>query len=677
MFAKTGVRASGRFGRLLVAAGLLLPLAAALPPAAFAGEEDEEAGSIYARVRWLDSGLSVERPSEGEVLAASANLPIIPGDRVSTGGGRAEIELADSSVLWLGEGTRLEVRNLADYDTRYERTNLLVLRRGALRIDNRDSTDSESVFQIDTEAGSIYLLSGGSFRIEANGSGTIVSAYSGVAEFSGEGGSVLVRTGQRSSVAIGAVPDEPRRFNTGRSDDFDRFHDDRVAAYVSDGSEPPEYEEVPVEVRPYVRELSSYGTWTTIAPYGVVWRPVFAGGWSPYTHGTWGWYPTGWVWISYDPWGWAPYRYGRWDYAPSYGWFWVPGRIWSGAWVSFAVSTTYVGWCPLNYWNRPVFHDPWIAGVPAVSVARLDPRGWQFVPAGRFGARGVAVAASRIDHLPRGTEVVVTRSLPAPLNPRAVATRTDPARGFYDQVRRSRVALPAASSSSGEPVSFRVQEHRQSVPPGAPKRAAPPRGRASQPRLSPSGAIAVPHQSAAASPAPRARTARPDDGTRTEPPKSSRAPHDTQARQQPQGRVVGQMAAPPQASRTTAPRTTTPTRTTTAPPAPRNADPSRATRQNPSRTPQETPPPAPHDPAVGRLVGGARPAPATPPQNSTSPTATPRSATPASQAEPDPTASQNRGASRSDSAREKQHQGKRQGKGPEKPKEQDNRASGS
>jgi hypothetical protein len=568
MVANRVLRASGRIGGWSLAAGMLLPwvLSAGFVSAA---EPDEEVGSTYARVRFLEDGLSIERPSEASVLAGAVNAALIAGDTIQTTTGRAEIELADSSVIFLDSDTRIELRNLADYDNRYERTNLLALRQGAIRIDNRDTADADSVFQIDTEAGSVYLLSGGSIRIEAGAGGTTVASYSGVAEFSGDGGSVLVRSGQRASVEAGAMPDEPRRFNTARADGFDLFHEERLGAWTGVRGAPPESEEMPVEVRPYVRELSSYGTWTTLQPYGVVWRPVFTGTWAPYAHGTWAWYPTGWVWVSYDPWGWAPYHYGRWDYVSSVGWFWVPGRVWSGAWVSFAVSTTHVGWCPLNYWNRPVFHDVAILSQPAVPAARLDPRGWQFVPVGRFG-RGALVAAMRVDRLPRGTEVVVTRRLPAPLAARAVATRTEPSATLVDQVRRSRVALPAATTSSGEPVSFRVQEQRRAAAQSSAKMAQRPRNAA--PRSAPAGTIPLPQ---AASRPPHAVPVKPPaDVTRTR----SAQEHDTPA-------------------------------------SPRN-DVSASQRGG-----------APaHDPAVGRLVGGVR-AVSVPPPPATIPAPQPRTQT--------------------------------------------------
>jgi hypothetical protein len=611
MSANAGVRASGWVGRGRIATGAFLPWVL-LAGIAVAAEPDEEVGSTYARVRFLEDVLNVERPAEGTALTAWLNAPLVPGDRIWTGAGRAEIELADSSVIFLDADTRLELRSLADYDNRYERTNLLALRHGAIRIDNRDGGDADSVFQIDTEAGSVYLLSGGSIRIEADTGETTVSSYSGVAEFSGDGGSVLVRSGQRAAVAIGAVPDEPRRFNTGRSDDFDRYHDERIAAALGDGPAAVETEQVPVEVRPYVRELSFYGTWTTMAPYGVVWRPAFASGWSPYVHGSWAWYPTGWVWVSSDPWGWAPYRYGRWDYAAPVGWFWVPGRVWSGAWVSFAVSSGYVGWCPLNYWNRPVFHDTWIVTQPAVSVARLDPRGWQFVPVGRFG-RGAVAAASRTDHLPRGTELVVTRRLPAPPQQRAGSTpRTEPLPSLVDQVRRSRVALPAASTSSGDPVPFRVQEQRRASAPAAPK-SAPSRGRTVPPRP-PGAAIPLPQATA-------------------------HAPH---------GKVPGR---PADVTTSRVPVNAPPSQPVAAMPPVRSGEhpiPSRPQRNDARREgndPTRNDAPPPHDPAVGRLVGGARHAPAPPPaasattpapapQGTRTPASSPRVAAPPSHPAP-------------------------------------------
>lgn len=440
--------------------GFWLVVAAALgvlPAAPASADDDQDRGSTYARVRYVDGGLTVQSTGQGEVVEAVVNTPVVPGDSAWTEDGRAEIELADGSVLRLDAGTRIDVRNLADLGNRYEKTTLIALRQGGLQIDAPEPSSSDKVIQIDSEGGSVYLLSGGSFRIDAEGSVCTVSSLRGVAELSGDGGSVLVRSGERSSAGRGRNPSDPRPFNTLRQDSFDRFCEERGQAYLRQGTDPAldrVREQSAPEIDPYIGELSTYGDWRVFSDYGYVWRPRYSGAWGPYVNGHWVSTPTGWAWVSYDPWGWAPYHYGRWDFVVDIGWFWIPGRIWSGAWVSYAVGPSYVGWCPLNYYNRPVFTS---VRVTNINVGRLDPRGWRFVPADRFAARGER-AAVRPDRLPRGTEVTVTGRLPR-FDPREVAARPEKWTRVVDQVRGSRTPMPAAGASD-PPVPFRNSERR-------------------------------------------------------------------------------------------------------------------------------------------------------------------------------------------------------------------------
>ena len=439
---------------MLLAGGVVSP--------AFAGpdEDDPEYGSVYGRIRYLEGGLTLERAGEGSVTDGVVNDPVTPGDRVSTEDGRAEISLADGSVVWFDQDTRVSLRNLADLDNRYEKTNLIALESGAFRVDTSDPESRDQTFRIDTEAGSIYLLSGGSYRIENEDGATTVYSFRGVAELSGDEDSVLVRTGERSSVQPGRLPSEPRRFNTARLDDFDRFVDSRQEAFLrrgGDGDSRDIPQDVPYEVRPYMSELSYYGSWRMVPSYGWVWRPVYAGSWGPYTNGYWSWCRGGWVWVSYDPWGWAPYHYGRWDFATDIGWVWIPGRVWSGAWVSFAVGPSYVGWCPLNYYNRPVFHDVTIVNTTYINVNHLRPRGWRFVNVDRFDERRPGRSFVRADRLPRGTEVVLTSRLPR-FDSKETGRRPDQGERLMEQVRRDRTPLPAAVDRESRPVSFRSME---------------------------------------------------------------------------------------------------------------------------------------------------------------------------------------------------------------------------
>lgn len=437
-----------------ILAGALLFL-----PAVTAAFADDESGSTYARVRHVEGRLSLQT-ADGEVTDATLNTPITPGDRVRAVDGRAEIELADGSVIWLEEGVHLDLRTLADNDNRYERNNVLALGEGSIRINAVEPEEKDKVFRIDTEAGSVYLLSGGSFRIDAGGDLATVSSLRGVAEVSGDAGSELVRTGERASVRAGREPSAPRPFNTLRLDDFDRFCEDRLAVYVEDdaGAESEEVEEnLPHEVRPYYRELSVYGGWRHLPTYGWVWRPSYYGSWGPYVNGYWTWYPTGWVWVSYDVWGWAPYRYGRWDFVFDVGWVWIPGRSWSGAWVSFAVGPSHIGWCPLNYYNLPVFHRGRLNTGVGVALGRLNPRGWRFAPVGRFNDRHVSRVAVRADRLPGGTELVVSGRLPR-FNPREIAERPERGRGFVEKVRAARTPLPGVAAVTDKPKPFREFE---------------------------------------------------------------------------------------------------------------------------------------------------------------------------------------------------------------------------
>ena len=444
----------------MFALGGALVLMMALQPAGMAQAEDEDYGSTFAHVRYIEGSLHLQRTQEGEVAEASLNSPVAPGDRAWTEQGRSEVALADGSIVWLDQDTRLDVRNLSDIDNSYEKTTLLALVQGGLRIETPESDSKDKVFQIDTEAGSIYLLSGGTFRIDSSDGVATVSSFRGVAELSGDEGSTMVRTGERSSVRRGRAPADARPFNTLRQDDFDRFCDERAAAYVRrDASAPVEevQQAVPQEVHPYLNELSAYGGWNYQPTYGWVWRPSYGPGWSPYANGYWDWYPTGWVWVSYDPWGWAPYHYGRWDFAVNLGWFWSPGSIWRGAWVSFAVGPSYIGWCPLNFYNRPVFQTVNIVNVTNINVNRLDSRGWRFASVNRFGGRGGPVPVIRPDRLPRGTDVVVTGRLPR-FDPKEVAARPEKGRQLVESVRASRVPLPGESAPAGREIPFRQQE---------------------------------------------------------------------------------------------------------------------------------------------------------------------------------------------------------------------------
>jgi hypothetical protein len=333
-----------------------------------AGGEPAESGAMYARLLYFEGGISLRRPAELNLPGSQVtpNTPLVPGDEIWTGqDGRAEVQLADGAILRLDTSARLSLLSLADLDGAFDDTTLLRLPNGSLYIRASSFDAQRRRFQIDTPAGSIFLLSEGIFRVDVtSGGAATISSFRGVAEILTEGTSVIAHSGERLTATPGRVPGEARAFNTLRSDPFDAWAESRDEAIASARSgRGPDSEDVPAPVRPYVTELSHYGTWTDTPEYGWVWVPGDTDTqWRPYYYGRWTWAPIGMVWVSSEPWGYAPYHYGRWHHTAGIGWFWAPGYIYSGAYVSWSVGPFYYGWSPTGYYGYPVMgghHSPW------------------------------------------------------------------------------------------------------------------------------------------------------------------------------------------------------------------------------------------------------------------------------------------------------------------------------
>ena len=136
----------------------------------------------------------------------------------------------------------------------------------------------------------------------------------------------------------------------------------------------------------FVSELTPYGKWTNLSPYGRVWAPTDQREWRPYSHGRWIYSDDyGWVWKSNDKWGEVTDHYGRWGYKDN-RWFWVPDKTWGPAWVDWRATDDYVGWSALPPDTDWMSQDEWR---PQHSYYSDFPNAYVFVPQRYFGATQV------------------------------------------------------------------------------------------------------------------------------------------------------------------------------------------------------------------------------------------------------------------------------------------------
>jgi hypothetical protein len=388
------------------ALGHTVPLAILLGSAAPAAAQapvarDAVAQDTPAHLAYVDGSASLAR--EDDLLDAGPGHPIVAGDRLRTGSGRAEVWFPDGSTLALDAHTSLEWRSPA----------VLLLTGGQLilfvaRQDDRDAgpggPPAPSRFHIDTPAGSVVSHEPGEYRIALSTDRAEefveLTVVRGAADLLGDGGSVAVRSGERAFGRLGSVPSYPQVALATRPDTFAQWALGRRDARLR---RPAAVRHLPPNLQAYGSTFDEYGTWGYEGSYGYVWYPHVGVDWRPYYDGFWT--PLrgyGWTWVGLDVWGWPTHHYGRWGHARG-RWFWRPDRYWGPGWVSWAGAPGYVSWCPLGFDNRPVFSlaygrawDAWVV-LPRSSFGRRGHHVNRYALAGHRVPRGTAFS---LDHAP-------------------------------------------------------------------------------------------------------------------------------------------------------------------------------------------------------------------------------------------------------------------------------------
>ena len=231
---------------------------------------------------------------------------------------------------------------------------------------------------------------------------------------------------------------------------------------------------LPSGLQTYGSTFDRYGSWQYAAPYGYVWYPTVAPEWRPYYNGSWSAVPAyGWTWVGADAWSFPTHHYGRWGVHRD-AWFWIPGRTWAAAWVSWGAATDFVGWCPLGWDNRPVF---------PLSIG--DGRswdGWTVLSRSHFGARGHHVNRDAYDsrRFDARTRFVEQSRAPVAL-PHQHGWQANDARRTTNAERRTPNAAPRTpnaerrTTNDGKRVPSSAAVPRRAYPIEAPRAAESPR----------------------------------------------------------------------------------------------------------------------------------------------------------------------------------------------------------
>ena len=364
-----------------IAFASMLGAVCAVAPA-IAQETAPYEGGAPAHVSFVEGTVTLER--EGRLDDAPANMPLLSGDRLRTNAGRAEILFADGSTLHLDQNTTVDLQS----------DELVRLIGGRLRLSIPGSS-REVGYRIDTANGWAQIVEAGEYRASLIQSELELAVLRGRAELINEDGRTPLRAGERAFARANAAPSYAYVFNSASWDSFDRWSEARRSERLGLSTQ-----YLPEEVRSYSASFDRYGSWRYESSYGYVWYPRVDVGWRPYYRGRWVTLrPYGATWVSVDPWGWPTHHYGRWGFNAGV-WFWIPGRTWGPAWVSWAHAPGYVSWCPLGWNNRPVVQ------IVNVNIYRgYDPwRAWTVIPQRHFGAGFVhrtVIAGNRIDERTR------------------------------------------------------------------------------------------------------------------------------------------------------------------------------------------------------------------------------------------------------------------------------------
>jgi hypothetical protein len=510
---------------------------------------------VPAHLAAVDGDAWLER--DGRREQAEENLPLIAGDRLWTERGRLEVLFAD--------GTSLAVDEYTDLDLLSDRLARLESGRISLTVSRTAAADT---YRVDSAGTTTWIRAAGEYYITTTptdrGDGDVqVLVMRGLAEISSPFGRSLVRAGYEASASARTVPTLPYAVTVSSWDAFSRWTDSQHG--YRQGLTSTSY--LPEELRYYGGLFDRQGSWRYEPVVGYVWYPHVETSWRPYSVGRWSVVGSfGWTWIGHDRWSWPTHHYGRWGLSGT-RWYWIPGRRWAPAWVSWASAPSYVGWSPLGYNNRPLIDIN-------INIGQTW-RAWSVAPTRSFYAgavvasrdvirpadigRGFVLRSSPPRHL-AGTRSIAPTPRGSVAAPRSSRITAPPVRDREPAARASSVTAPRSRPEVQRPPST-SRPTRPAIDRAAPSTTAPP----ARVDRGPSRSVEMPapigrpsqriYSGAAPNGGPRA-TAAPRTGPRPAgpPPSASESSPNRQPGRTPRARNSGDRGPDPRVAAPPAPR---------------------------------------------------------------------------------------------------------------------------
>lgn len=301
----------------------------------------------YARLRYVDGDVTLYPVDNQRPNDATVNTPLADGDELQTKSGRAELAFRNGVVVRVGNDSAIRIISTYSPMT-------IELLQGTLFVDSHMVNSLRDELTIQASSTQVYLIDEGNMRVDLGQERTVrVTSIEGQSEVSANGRRVLLEAGERTYIDSNNYPETPQAAD--KFDDLDDWNASRMETYANRDYNYGENEYVDESIYYDSYDLDNYGDWQAYGDYGNVWVPDVSYGWRPYSDGRWQYTGGNYFWVGYEPWGWAPYRYGRWGWGSDLGWYWLPGNVFGAAWVSWYDYGDYIGWCPLDYWNRPIF----------------------------------------------------------------------------------------------------------------------------------------------------------------------------------------------------------------------------------------------------------------------------------------------------------------------------------